>query len=125
MQQIVGGLWSRTDPEWPALNDEATAKSQQRPRNQRDCSPNWGGALSHGTGLLLQLGSDFLEEPGCSIGEGPVAHIARFGIAAEAAIFPKSDPIARIHSVFGIDQMLQALPHHRAYGSRTTAVRLG
>ena len=46
-------------------------------------------------------------------------------IAAEAAIFPKSDPIARIHSVFGIDQMLQALPHHRAYGSRTTAVRLG
>ena len=65
--------------------------------------------MSHGTGLLLQLGSDFLEEPSCSIGEGSVADIARFGIAAEAPIFPKSDPIARIHSVFGIDQMLQGL----------------
>ena len=64
---------------------------------------------SHGTGLLLQLGSDSLEEPSCSIGEGSVALIARFGIAAEAPIFPKSDPIARIHSVFGIDQMLQGL----------------
>ena len=42
--------------------------------------------MSHGTGLLFQLGSDFLEEPGCSIGEGSVARIARFGIAAEAAI---------------------------------------
>src|SRR5215470_13206525 len=68
-----------------------------------------GAASSHGTGLLLQLGSDFLEEPSCSIGEGSGADIARFGIAAEAPIFPKSDPIARIHSVFGIDQMLQGL----------------
>jgi hypothetical protein len=68
-----------------------------------------GAASSHGTGLLLQLGSDFLEEPSCSIGEGSGADIARFGIAAEAPIVPKSDPIARIHSVFGIDQMLQGL----------------
>src|SRR6516164_3227802 len=67
-----------------------------------------GAASSHGTGLLL-LGSDFLEEPSCSISEGSGADIARFGIAAEATIFPKSDPIARIHSVFGIDQMLQGL----------------
>src|SRR5215469_10290736 len=68
-----------------------------------------GAASSHGTGLLLQLGSDFREEPSCSIGEGSGADIARFGIVAEAPIFPKSDPIARIHSVFGIDQMLQGL----------------
>src|SRR6516165_9914840 len=39
-----------------------------------------GAASSHGPGLLLQLGSDFLEELSCGIGEGSCADIARFGM---------------------------------------------
>jgi hypothetical protein len=42
--------------------------------------------------------------------KSPAAASAKaLALAAEAPIFPKSDPIARIHSVFGIDQMLQGL----------------
>ena len=51
----------------------------------------------------------FLEEPGCTTSQGSVPHIARLAIAAEASILPKSDPIAGIHVVFGIDQILQSL----------------
>jgi hypothetical protein len=42
----------------------------------------------------------------CTICEGSDPHI---GIAPEATIFPEADPIARIHLVFGIDQILQSL----------------
>ena len=58
---------------------------------------------------VLQLASDLLEELGCTICEGSDPHIARFGISAEASIFPESAPIACIHFVFGIDQILQSL----------------
>ena len=128
MQQIFGELWSRPRPEYPAFNDGAARANNGRAINGVKALP--GAASSHGTGLLLQLGSDFLEEPSCSIGEGSGADIARFGIAAEAPIFPKSDPIARIHSVFGIDQMLQGPPlptsvrppgPHRARSLRSSA----
>jgi hypothetical protein len=47
----------------------------------------------HGACLLLQLASDLLEEPDCTICEGSDPHIAWFGIAAEevsAAIWPGS-----------------------------------
>src|SRR5271165_2191096 len=58
----------------------------------------------------LQGGSrPHMEEPGCTICEGSDPHIAWFGIAAEASIFPETDPIARIHFVFGIEQILQSL----------------
>jgi hypothetical protein len=46
--------------------------------------------LSHETCLLLQLASVLLEKPGCTIREGSVRYIARFGIATEASIFPKT-----------------------------------
>jgi hypothetical protein len=58
---------------------------------------------------MLQLASDLLEEPDCTICDGSDLYIAWFGIAAEASIFPETDPIARIHFVFGIDQILQSL----------------
>src|SRR5215469_12961999 len=51
--------------------------------------------------LAVTVGSsDLLDEPRCTIWEG---------ISAEASIFPESDPIACVHFVFGIDQILQSL----------------
>jgi hypothetical protein len=69
-------------------------------------APTFAAASSRQTCLPLQLPSELLEEPGCPIREGFVPHIVRFGRAAKASIFPKSGPIARIHFVFRIDQIL-------------------
>jgi hypothetical protein len=57
-------------------------------------APIFGAASSRQTCSLLRLPSGLLEEPGCTISEGFVPHIVRFGSVAKASIFPKSDPIA-------------------------------
>jgi hypothetical protein len=69
-------------------------------------APIFGAASSGQTCSLLRLPSGLLEEPGCTICEGFVPHIVRFGSVVKAPIFPKSHPIARIHFVFRIDQIL-------------------
>src|SRR5215472_9179584 len=68
-----------------------------------------GGGFVPRNLVALQLASDLLEEPGCTVCEGSSPHITRIGIAAETSIFPESDPVARIHFVFRIDQILQSL----------------
>src|SRR5215470_4447676 len=69
----------------------------------------WGRGFVARNLVALQLASDLLEEPGCTVCEGSSPHITRIGIAAETSIFPESDPVARIHFVFRIDQILQSL----------------
>jgi hypothetical protein len=69
-------------------------------------SPTFGATSARQTCLLLQLPSGLPEEPGGTSCEGFVPHVVRFGSVAEASIFPKSDPIAHIHFVFRIDQIL-------------------
>jgi hypothetical protein len=77
-----------------------------RARHVESRAPIFGAASSRQTCSLLRLPSGLLEEPGCTICESFVPHIVRFGSVAKASIFPKSDPIARIHFVFRIDQIL-------------------
>ena len=48
----------------------------------------FGAASSRQTCSLLRLLSGLLEEPGCTICEGFVPHIVRFGSVAKASIFP-------------------------------------
>jgi hypothetical protein len=69
-------------------------------------SPTFRAASSRETCLLLRLPPGLLEEPGCTICEGFVPHIVRFGSVAKASISPKSGPIACIHFAFRIDQIL-------------------
>jgi hypothetical protein len=76
-----------------------------RARHVESRAPIFGAACSRQTCSLLRLPSGLLEEPGCTICEGFVPPIVWFGSVAKASIFPKSDPIARIHFVFRIDQI--------------------
>jgi hypothetical protein len=64
------------------------------------------GAAPSPRNLIVTVVFWLLEEPGCTMCEGFVPHIVRFGSAAEASIFPRSNPIARIHFVFRVDQIL-------------------